>query len=54
MGTFPLWDGLVFIMDDHYNFPNWMMIQNDIFPCWMIIRNFSHWVGDFLSLSLTD
>ena len=25
--------GLVFIMDDHDNFPSWMMTQNNIFPC---------------------
>ena len=48
------WDGLVFIMGDHDNFPSWMIIQNDIFPCWRMIRYFFHWARDFLSLSLTD
>ena len=52
--TFHQWGGLVFIMGDHDNFPSWMMIQNDTFPCWMMIRYFSHWLRDFLSLSLTD
>ena len=42
---------LVFIMDDHNNFPTLMMIHNSIFPCWRIIRYSSHWVGDFISLS---
>ena len=27
MRTFHQWGGLVFIMDDHDNFPSWMMIQ---------------------------
>ena len=27
-----LWGGPVFIMDDHDNFPNWIMILNSIFP----------------------
>ena len=25
--TIHRWDGLVFIMDDHDNFPSWMMIR---------------------------
>ena len=58
-------------MDDHDNFPywimllngmfpNWMMTLNSIFPNWMmtlnsmfswrIIKYFSHWIGDFISL----
>ena len=60
--TFHLWGGQVFIMDDHDNFPNWivilnnmfpswMMILNSMYPCWRMIQYFSHWVGDFLSLS---
>ena len=49
--TFHRWGGLVFIMDDHDNFPSWMMTHNSIFPCWRMIRYFSHWVGDFISLS---
>ena len=49
--TFHLWGGLVFIMDDHDNFPNWMMTLNSMFPSWMMIQYFSHWVGGFLSLS---
>ena len=52
--TFQRWGGLVFIMGDHDNFPNWMMIRNCTFPCWMMIRYFSHWVRDFRSLSLID
>ena len=27
MRTFHRWGGLVFIMDDHDNFPSWMMIR---------------------------
>ena len=27
MRTFHRWGGLLFIMDDHGNFPNWMMIR---------------------------
>ena len=38
--SFHRWGGLVFIMGDHDNFPSWRMI-----------RYFSHWVRDFLSLS---
>ena len=60
--TFHLWGGPTFIMDDHDNFPNLMvtlnsmfpsrmMTLNNMFPCWRMIRYFSHWVGDFLSLS---
>ena len=30
--TFHRGGGLVFIMDDHDNFPNWMMTLNSIFP----------------------
>ena len=40
--TFLLWDGQVFIMDDHDNFPNWMVTLNSMFPCWRVIRYFSH------------
>ena len=53
MRTFHRWGGLVFIIGDLGKFPNWMMIQNSIFSCWGIIRYFSHWARDFLSLSLT-
>ena len=60
--TFHLWGGPVFIMDDHDNFPNWIvtlnsifpsrvMTPNSMFPCWRVTRYFSHLVGDFLSLS---
>ena len=49
--TFHRWGGLIFIMDDHDNFPSCMMIKNNIFPCWRMIRYSSHLVGDFLSLS---
>ena len=37
--TFHLWGGLVFIMDDHDNFPNWMMTLNSMFPSWMMTLN---------------
>ena len=30
--TFHRWGGLVFIVDDHDNFPNWMMTLNSMFP----------------------
>ena len=30
--TFHRWGDLVFIMDDHDNFPSWMMTLNNIFP----------------------
>ena len=51
MSTFHRCGGLVFIMGHHDQFPNWMMIQNDNFPSLMMIRYFSHWMRDFLSLS---
>ena len=38
--TFHRWGGLVFIV---YVFPNWM-----------VIKIISYWLGDFLSLSLSD
>ena len=34
--TFQQWGGLVFIVDDHDNFPNWIMILNSMFPNWMM------------------
>ena len=37
--TFHLWGGLVFIMDDHDNFHNWIMILNSMFPSWMMTLN---------------
>ena len=40
--TFHRWGGLVFIMDDHDNFPSWMMTQKSILPCWRMIRYFSY------------
>ena len=57
-----LMGGLVFIMNDHDNFLNWIMIMNSIVPSWImtlnsmfpslrIIQYFSNWVGDFLFLS---
>ena len=42
---------MVFIMDDHDNFPNWIMTLNSIFSSWRMIQYFSHRVGDFISLS---
>ena len=38
--TFHQWGGLVFIVD--------------VFPNWMVIRILSYWMGNFLSLSLSD
>ena len=37
--TFHRWGGLVFIMDDHDNFSNWIMILNSMFPNWMMTPN---------------
>ena len=37
--TFHLRGGLVFIMDDHDNFPNWIMIPNSMFPSWIMTLN---------------
>ena len=37
--TFHRWGDLVFIMDDHDNFPNWIMILNSMFPNWMMTPN---------------
>ena len=37
--TFHRWGDLVFIMDDHDNFPNWIMILNSMFPNWMMTLN---------------
>ena len=56
--TFHLWGCPIFKMDDHDNFPNWMvtlnsmfpsrvMTPNSMFPCWRVMRYFSHYVGDF-------
>ena len=53
--TFHRWGDLVFILDDHDNFPNWIMILNSMFPNWMITQNsmfpsrrmiqyLSHWI----------
>ena len=36
---FHRWDDLVFIVDDHDNFPNWIMILNSMFPNWMMTLN---------------
>ena len=38
MRTFHRWDGLVFIMGHHDQFPSWMMIQNDNFLSWLMIH----------------
>ena len=37
--TFHRWGGLVFIVDDHDKFPNWIMILNSMFPNWMMTLN---------------
>ena len=44
--TFRRWGGLVFIVDDHDNFPNWFMILNSMFPNWMMTLNsmFPNWM----------
>ena len=46
MRTFHRWGGLVFIVDDHDNFPNWIMILNSMFPNWMLTLNsmFRNWM----------
>ena len=36
---FHRWSGLVFIVDDHDSFPNWMMTLNSMFPNWMMTLN---------------
>ena len=62
--TFHLRGGLVFRMDGHDNFPNWIIILNNMFPSWMMTLNnmfpswrmiqyFSHYVGDFLFFFLS-
>ena len=53
MRTFHRWGDQVFIIGDLGKFSNWMMTRNRIFPCRRMTQCFSHWVGDFLSLSLT-
>ena len=37
---------MVFIMDDHDNFPNWMTTLNNMFPSWMTTLNnmFPSWM----------
>ena len=44
--TFHRWGDLVFIADDHDNFPNWIMILNSMFPNWMMTLNsmFPNWM----------
>ena len=44
--TFHRLGGLVFIVDDHDNFPNWIMILNSMFLNWMMILNsmFPNWM----------
>ena len=39
MRTFCWWNFSIFIVDDH-----------DDFPCWMMIRRLPHWVGDLFFL----
>ena len=43
--TFHLCDDLVFIMDDHDNFPNWIMILNSMFSSLMMTLNSIFLVG---------
>ena len=44
--TFHRWGDLVFIVDDHDNFPNWIVILNSMFPNWMMTLNsmFPNWM----------
>ena len=44
--TFHLWGSLIFIMDDHDNSHNWIMILNSMFLNWMMILNimFHSWI----------
>ena len=44
--TFHRRGGLVFIVDDHDSFPNWIMILNSMFPNWMMTLNsmFPNWM----------
>ena len=44
--TFHRWGDLVFIVDDHDNFPNWIMILNSMFPNWIMTLNsmFHNWM----------
>ena len=44
--TFHRWGDLVFIVDDHDNFPYWIMILNSMFPNWMMTLNsiFPNWM----------
>ena len=37
--NFHLWGDLVFIMDDHNSFSNWIMILNSMFPSLMMTLN---------------
>ena len=37
--TFHLWGDMVFIMDDHDNFPNLIIVLNNMFPSWMMALN---------------
>ena len=37
--TFHRWGDLIFIVDDHDKFPNWIMILNSMFPNWMMTLN---------------
>ena len=49
--TFHRWGGLVFIVDDHDNFPNWIIILNSMFPNWMMTLSLLPLDGIFLSVS---
>ena len=44
--TFHLWSDMVFIMDNHDNFSNWIIILNSMFPSWMMTLNnmFHSWI----------
>ena len=52
---FHRWGGLVFIADDHDNFPNWIMILNSMFLNWMMILNsmFPNWMMTLNSMFLS-
>ena len=51
--TFHRWGGLVFIVDDHDNFPNWIMTLNSMFPNRMMTLSLLPLDGIFLS-SVSD
>ena len=51
--AFHRWGGLVFIVGDHDNFPNWIMTLNSMFPNRMMTLSLLPLDGIFLS-SVSD